>query len=516
MSARPQNARPQNAREVKLGNYIAYGANDFLGAGAMSIIGVWILFFYTTYCGLTAAEAGIIFVVARLLDAFFSPVIGYISDHFHHTWLGRKFGRRRFFILLAVPLVPSFALMWVEGQSFWYYLITYCFFELVYAMEIIPYETLAAEMSPDYKTKAKFAGARIICGQIANIAALWLPGIIVARLGGQESAVTFLYLGAVFSVFFVFVALAVYFFTWERPREEIPGHDQPPERSPFSNLTQLFEDLAATMRIRAFRLHLGMYLGGYISQDILNGVFAYFILFALAGTVATTSDVTTVMAIAQLVSVIATIWLFVKLHPAPSYRIALLLFGSGVLGLLALYFGGITDITWFFAVVAIAGLGRGALNYIPWSVYNYMPDVDEIVTGRRREGAFAGVMTFVRKFMQSVAIFAVSQILDLAGLIPRSKTQPESVVDAVLWIMGFGVLAVLVIGFIVSLRFRLNSETHAVLMEEIDRFKTNPGTQPTPENRAVVEDLTGWKYEELWGKGRQRRGFRRPLTSDNS
>ncbi len=64
-------------------------------------------------------------------------------------------------------------------------------------------------------------------------------------------------------------------------------------------------------------------------------------------------------------------------------------------------------------MVLVAGLGRGALNYIPWSVYNYMPDVDEIVTGRRREGAFAGVMTFVRKLMQSAAIFIVSQILQL-------------------------------------------------------------------------------------------------------
>ena len=127
-------------------------------------------------------------MVARLLDAFFSPVIGYISDHFHRTWAGKKFGRRRFFILLAIPLVPSFALMWVEGQSFWYYLITYCFFELVYAMEIIPYETLAAEMSPDYKTKAKFAGARIICGQVANIAAMWLPGVIIGYLGGKDRA----------------------------------------------------------------------------------------------------------------------------------------------------------------------------------------------------------------------------------------------------------------------------------------------------------------------------------------
>ena len=491
------------ARQVRLGNYIAYGANDFLGAGAMSIIGVWILFFYTTFCGLSAAQAGMIFVAARLLDAFFSPVIGYISDHFHHTRIGKKFGRRRFFILLSVPLVPSFALMWVEGQGFWYYLVTYVFFELVYAMEIIPYETLAAEMSPDYQTKAKFAGARIICGQVANIAALWLPGFIVSRLGGQESASTFLYLGAVFSVFFVFVALAVYLFTWKRPREQIPGFDRPPQRSPFSNLGQLFEDLAATLRIRAFRLHLGMYLGGYISQDILNGVFAYFIAFALAGTVSTTSSITTVMAIAQLVSVIATIWLCLRIHPAPSYRIAVALFGISVGGLLALYALGVTQITAFFMVVAVAGLGRGALNYIPWSVYNYMPDVDEIVTGRRREGAFAGVMTFVRKLMQSLAIFIVSQILDIAGLIPRSKVQPEPVLDAVLWIMGFGVPAVLVFGFVVSLRFRLNRETHAVLMQEIERFKTRSETEPPPANRAVVEDLTGWRYEDLWGRSRR-------------
>ncbi|MES1263749.1 MAG: MFS transporter, partial [Peristeroidobacter soli] len=297
-----------SARPVRLGNYIAYGANDFLGAGAMSIIGLWVTFFYTTYCGLTVAQAGLIVVAARLLDAFFSPLIGAISDHFHHTRLGKKFGRRRFFILVAIPLLPSFALMWVEGQSFWYYLITYVFFELVYAMEIIPYETLAAEMSPDYATKAKFAGARIICGQIANIAALWLPALIVERLGGKDSPTTFLYLGITFAVFFVLVAIAVYLFTWERPRDEIPGADQPPEKSPFSNLEQLFEDLQATLRIRAFRLHLGMYLGGYVSQDILNVVLPYFIAFALAGTVTTTSNISATMAIAQLFSVFIANW----------------------------------------------------------------------------------------------------------------------------------------------------------------------------------------------------------------
>ena len=488
------------AREVKLGNFVAYGSNDFLGAGAMSIITAWIIFFYTTYCGLTAAEAGIIFVAARLLDAFFSPVIGYVSDYFHHTWLGKKFGRRRFFIALSIPLLPSFALMWVEGHSFWYYLVTYCFFELVYAMEIIPYETLAAEMSPNYRTKAMFAGARIICGQVANIAALFLPAVIVGYLGGEGNAGTFLYLGVLFSVFFVLVALAVYLFTWERPREDVE-HMLPPPGGLFSKLLQLFRDLWATLRIRAFRLHLGMYLGGYISQDVLNPVLSYFIAFALGGTVVTMSVVNLPMAVAQLVSVVLTIWLALRIHPAPAYRLAVILFGLGVVGLLTLYAAGVSGLTWYLVAVVIAGLGRGALNYIPWSVYNYMPDVDEVVTGRRREGAFAGVMTFVRKFMQSIAIFVVTQILDASGLIPgKNVQQPQSVIDAVVLLMGIGTLGILAFGFVVSTRFRLNSRTHAVLMEEIERFKAQAGTEPSAHNRAIVEDLTGWSYDRLWGR----------------
>ena len=68
---------------------------------------------------------------------------------------------------------------------------------------------------------------------------------------------------------------------------------------------------------------------------------------------------------------------------------------------------------------------------------------------------------------------------------------------------ALGPLLIMLFGFLVSTRFRLNSETHAVLMEEIERFKTQPGTEPPATSKAVVEDLTGWKYEELWGRGKR-------------
>src|SRR5687767_4993810 len=262
-----------STRTVRFGHYLAYGSNDFLGAGAMSVISGWILFFYTTFCGLTAIQAAAIFAIARLLDAVASPLIGFVSDHFHRTAAGRRFGRRRFFILLAVPLLPSFALMWIDGMSFWYYLVTYVFFEVVYAMVLIPYETLAAEMSSDYKVKAKFAGARILCGQISAILAGILPGRIIEAFG-KDSAETFFYLGVIFAAIFMFVGLMVYLFSWERTREEVERYAPPvPHKSAFDALKTLYSDLLSTFRIRAFRLHLGMYLGGYISQDVFNAVF---------------------------------------------------------------------------------------------------------------------------------------------------------------------------------------------------------------------------------------------------
>jgi oligogalacturonide transporter len=267
-------------------------------------------------------------------------------------------------------------------------------------------------------------------------------------------------------------------------------------------ITDLFHELWATLRIRAFRLHLGMYIGGYISQDVLNAVLSYIIAFIFLGSVATASSITTWMACAQLVSVGLAIWLTLRIHAAASYRIALGFFGLGIIGFATLYFAGVADIGWFLAVAVIAGLGRGALNFIPWSVYNYMPDVDEIVTGRRREGAFAGVMTFIRKLLQSAVVFAVGPILDASGLVRSVKVQPVEVVNTSVTMMLVGSLGLMIFGFLVSLRFRLNRDTHTVLMDEIERFKKQPGTEPTPENRAIVEDLTGWKYEELWGKGK--------------
>jgi oligogalacturonide transporter len=499
IAARP--AMPVNpTRPVRWYNMTAYGLNDVLGGGSMTVIGTWILFFYTTFCGLSVAEATLIFGVARILDAVASPLIGHMSDNLGRGWIARTFGRRRFFILAAIPLLPSFAFMWVPGQTFWYYLITYVLFELVYAMEIIPYETLASEMATDYKTKAQMAGARILCGQLASAGAAFLPGLLISRLGPDDPN-TYLYMGIVFAGLFMLVAGLLYAFSWERQRPpELEEAEQRARPTLFASMTALYRNLFSTLRIRAFRLHLGMYLGGYISQDIYNAAFTYFVIFALGGSAVIVSGLVGVTSLVQLVSVLLAINFAIRLSPSAAYRFAALSFGVGVVIFVAMYFAGYNAASvLFWLPVVVAGLGRGALYYVPWATYNYMADVDEIVTGRRREGAFAGVMTFVRKMSQAGAVILVGQVMEAAGFVSGSDIQSPQAITAIVAVLGIGTLVVLFLGVLVSTRFKLNPANHAILLDEIERFRSGERTPSDPEHQRIVEDLSGWKYDRLWG-----------------
>jgi oligogalacturonide transporter len=490
------------ARPVRLRNYLAYGSNDVLGAGSMAVISGWVLIFYTQFCGLSAGQAATIFAVARVLDAFASPMIGYISDHFGTTALGRRFGRRRFFILAAIPLLPSFALMWLPGQTFWYYLVSYVLFELIYAMEIIPFETLAAEMSSDYKTKAKFAGWRILFGQASAILAGFLPLWLIEALG-RDSADTFFYMGLIFAALFMVTAAMLYLFSWERhgPGGVPLPTEQRHSAGPLEALKALYRNLFSTMRIRAFRLHLGMYLGGYISQDVFNAAFTFFVIFALAGTTAIASGLLGTMYIVQFLAVIIAINMALRASPSRAYQIAAASFAAGALTLIGLWTLGITAAShMIWLPIALAGLGRGALNYIPWATYNYMADVDEIVTGRRREGSFAGVMTFVRKATQAAAVAGVGFVMQAGGFVSGAVQQSDGAIRTIALLLGIGTVGMLVFGVIVSLRFRLSPATHAVLMREIEHLRSGARTPTSAEAQAVVEDLSGWRYDQLWGR----------------
>jgi len=520
----------QKVREPSPLNYWAWGSGDLVGAGITAVTSGWMIYFYTTFCGLSAASASSLFAISRFFDAFTCPLIGYISDNLRNTWVGRKIGRRKVFLIIAIPLLPSFALMWVSGQTYLYYLCTYLFFELIYNFVLIPWETFPAEMTKDYKEKARFAGARILCAQASAVLASYLPTLIINNFGGKDSPDTFLINGAIFGAMASLVILISVLFTWERPYTEDEKLIKPEPLGIGRALmipVNIVRDLFSTLRIRAFRQHLCIYLGGYISQDIFNGAFALFVASVMLGSTLIISQMMTTMYIIQFISVMIAIRVVLRAGPARAYSFAITAFIIGCLLYLGFYFarpagfgdaihgieknifggalsGAISPTVkfWLFVPVMFAGLGRGTLNFVPWSVYNYLPDIDEAVTGQRREGIFAGVMTLVRKLSQAVAIAGTGWAISEGGFVSGAKTQSPEALHTLVLILVAGPIIVMLLGFLVALRFKLNVKSHTVLMEEIDRLRGGATEPATPESGAIVEDLTGWRYSQLWGRGR--------------
>ncbi|ESQ93298.1 major facilitator transporter [Asticcacaulis sp. AC460] len=532
------------ARKPSWVNYWGWGSGDLLGAGAQAVVTGWLFYFFTTFCGLNAGEAGLILGLPRLLEAITCPLIGYISDNLRHTWIGRKIGRRKIFLMITVPLLPSFALLFVTGQTFWYYLLAFIFFEFVYTMFLIPWETLAAEMTKDYKEKAKFAGARMIVAQTSAIAASFMP-ILTTMLAGEGSPHVFLIMAAIFGVLFSLVVVLVIIFSWERPYsdEELAHTPAPPSLKaalliPF----KMFGDLFSTLRIRAFRQHISIYLGGYLSQDIFNTALPIFVATVLtAGAAVSIGEATTLigalmmtMYFAQLISVIIAIQVAIRTGPTLAYRIAagfvtvaVLLFGvfyliqpAGFAQALAPLNGNVLNLLsnplslvllfWLFIPIILAGLGRGTLNFVPWSVYNYLPDIDEAATGLRREGIFAGVMTFTRKFAQSGALIVTGWLINAGGYVATPKkatefvTQTPLAIQTIVLVIIFGPILMMALGAWASWNFRLNARTHAVLIHEVERLRAGETEPESEDSKRIVEDLTGFKFERLWGRSRKK------------
>jgi oligogalacturonide transporter len=315
-------------------------------------------------------------------------------------------------------------------------------------MFLIPWETLAAEMTKKYDEKAKFAGARMMIAQTSAILASYLPTLIINQLGGKDSPSTFLIMAAIFGGLFSLVVLLVVLLSWERPYTEAEKLIQP-EPMDWTKAAlipvNMFRDLFSTLKIKAFRQHLSLYLGGYISQDIFNTAFPLFVATVMMGATLVISQLMTTMYVAQLISVMIAVNVVIRTGPTTAYRMAISFVCAALVLFLAFYmikpagfaegltalggnlFGGGASpavLFWLFVPIILAGLGRGTLNFVPWSVYNYLPDVDEAVTGQRREGIFAGVMTFVRKIAQSGAIVLTTSLIGAGGFVSAAKGQP--------------------------------------------------------------------------------------------
>ncbi len=151
----------------------------------------------------------------------------------------------------------------------------------------------------------------------------------------------------------------------------------------------------------------------------------------------------------------------------------------------------------FVCILIGGGLSAGVM--IPWAILPSVTDVDELITTKKRAGTYSGAMTLIRKLVQgAIAIPLVGVVLGAIGYHANQPQTLDTLYNLKLFFM-VGPIALIIIGILVGLTFKITPKTHSILRDELNRLKSggNKG-EVEPEVKSVCEKLTGIKYEKLY------------------
>jgi len=383
---------------------LGYGLGDIYGGGSGVVISFYYLIFLTDVVRIAPALAGTVILISKIYDSITDPFEGVIADRTR-----TKLGRRRPYLLAGIPLVflSFFALFYpyrMESEStrFIAVVLSYLFFSTIVSIVMLNYNALHSEITLDYHERSSLSSIRIFFSTVASIVAALVPLEIVKIFPDVHEG--YIIMGLAFGAFFALPFVATVSAVRERPEFQ-----RPPE--PFDWRKAFIEPF----KNRTFVYTLAMYLFAFVAIDTVSTIVAYFVKYYLqrSGEV---SYVNGTLLIAQVVSLPFYVALSKRTSKSKGYILGLAIW------VVAMVFSFLLSPTaspfWVYVFASVVGLGTGGIVVMIYAIFPDIPDVDELASGERREGIYSALVTFIRKFSSALAIFAVSNVIGMAGYVP--------------------------------------------------------------------------------------------------
>jgi oligogalacturonide transporter len=393
-----------NSEKLTFWQKLGYGVGDFYGGGAGTLISFFYLVFLTDVVRISPGLAGTVILISKIYDSVTDPFEGVLSDRTR-----TKLGRRRPYLLAGIPLVflSFFAMFYPvtyasEIARFVYVIATYLFYSTIISIVLLNYSALQAELTLDYNERTSLATFRIFFSTVSSILCALLPLEIVkafpdVRTGWIVTAVIF---GLIFALPFI-ATVAI-----TRERKEFQKQPRP------FHWKQAFVE---PFQVRTFVFVLIMYVTAFTAFDATQSIVVYYIKSFL-GRGEEVSFVLGTLLIAQVLSLPFYQWLSKRTSKARTYIIGAAIFV--VVMFFSFLFTPTTPAFALYVFAALVGIGSGGVVIMVYAIFPDIPDVDELRSGERREGTYSALTTFTRKLSSALAVFAVAQVLQIAGYTP--------------------------------------------------------------------------------------------------
>ena len=208
-------------KNTTLSRCLAYAASDTGGQLVFCVISFYLLKFYTDVYGISAATAGTILLIARMIDAVDAPVWGIIFDKTHSRW-GKS---RPWFLWLCVPFAVFGVLTFMTpdlsaNAKAIYAGVTYVICSILYTGINTPVTSILASLTPDPRERVVFTSFRMFGSKlgvlIVNLTALKL----VEFFGHGDDRKGFMIVMPIFATGTILLFLFAFWKLDERVKEE--------------------------------------------------------------------------------------------------------------------------------------------------------------------------------------------------------------------------------------------------------------------------------------------------------
>ena len=391
-----------NDRMAKLGwrERLGFGVGDLGFNFYWTTIASFLAAFYTDVFGISAAAAGTMLFVTRILDAFTDPVMGAIADRTRS-----RYGKFRIYLLVAgLPMAAAAVLTFTTpdldggGKLIWAYA-TYSMMMLLYTVLSTPYSALSGVMTARSQERTTLISIRFLFaftgGALINKYTLPLVEYFGAGNDTKGWQMTMVLYGV--------LATLAFMITFISTRERIAP---PPAQktNPLDDIKDLMGNrpwvilfALAMIIMMTFTMRAGSsyyYFNYYVERPELLPNYLFWQMFAYAGGALLAPVMTKYIDKAKLLMILMCI--------------------VGVLSVLFYFVP--KDMIWaMFTLNILISLALGPKSPLTWSMYADAADYNEWRNNRRATAMTFSAATFAQKLGGSLGSAGMLWVLAAIG-----------------------------------------------------------------------------------------------------
>ncbi|MBE6783908.1 MAG: MFS transporter [Ruminococcaceae bacterium] len=486
-------------------------ANMYMG-GAGYIIGMYFTVFLTDVVNLSLNQAGIVVMLATIWDAITDPIMGIITDRTR-----AKTGKHRRYLLWGIPVMAvSYILLWnsfgLNGaenptKTMVYFILVYMLYKTAYTIIGVPHTAMLPELAPEYNLRTQYNSVGYLFNSAGMVPAFGIVVVILAIFGSNdnltsESKKPFLVIGIVLAIFF---SVAV-FLTYSKTREK-SSLDNKNEKL---DIPYIIREYVLVFKNKSFRQYFFMSLAYQFSTGFYANSKVYYIKY-LANQYSTYAIFNAVAGVAEAGAFPLNYALTMKHGKKKCGNIVTPLMVAGLaIGLIMQPGGSFLWIALMMVSMILYPFGMSGLGFVSTNIFPDLTDVDELITGRRREGVISTFSTLIKKSISGVMAALVGFTLQGFGLVTGDKVSTYekttgllfTQTDSAVWGVRICVAVIPIIAAIIALillkNFKMTKDDHTMIRAAVATKKKYGSVSLTEEEKKRCEIISGQKLENTW------------------